>query len=87
MSELGDFALLLALFLSGYAVAIDILGSWRRESGLIKSARNATIASMGCLSVAMIALWILLAKSDFSVLYVAEHTSKALPFWISLALV
>jgi cytochrome c-type biogenesis protein CcmF len=80
MAELGDFALLLALFLSGYAVLIDFLGSWRRESGLIKSARNATVASLGCLSVAMIALWISLAKSDFSVLYVAEHTSRALPF-------
>ncbi len=79
MSGLGNFALLLALFLSGYAVAIDFLGSWRRDSGLIKSARNATVASLGCLSVTMIALWILLVKSDFSVIYVAEHTSRALP--------
>jgi len=79
MAELGDFTLLLALFLSSYAVLTDYLGSWRRDSGLIKSARNATVASLGCLSVAMIALWILLAKSDFSVLYVAEHTSRALP--------
>ena len=79
MSGLGNFALLLALFLSGYAVAIDFLGSWRRDSGLIKSARNATVASLSCLSVAMIALWVLLVKSDFSVIYVAEHTSRALP--------
>lgn len=79
MSGLGDFALLLALFLSGYAVAIDILGSWRKDPGLIKSARNATVAVLGCLSVAMAALWTLLIKSDFSVMYVAEHTSKALP--------
>ncbi len=80
MQELGSFAILLALFLSGYAVAIDLLGSWKSDSGLIKSARNATAASLVCLTVAMIALWVLLVKSDFSVLYVAEHTSKALPF-------
>ncbi|MBN1806183.1 MAG: heme lyase CcmF/NrfE family subunit [Sedimentisphaerales bacterium] len=80
MAELGSFALLLALFLSGYAVAIDLLGSWRRDSGLIKSARNATVASLACLTIAMVALWALLINSDFSVIYVAEHTSAALPF-------
>ena len=80
MQELGSFAILLALFLSGYSVAIDLLGSWKKDSGLIKSARNATVATMVCLSIAMIALWVLLIKSDFSILYVAEHTSKALPF-------
>ncbi len=80
MSGLGNFALLLALFLSGYAVVIDLLGSLRRDPGLIKSARNATVAYMACLSVAMIALWVLLVKSDFAVIYVAEHTSRALPF-------
>ncbi len=79
MSGLGNFALLLALFLSGYAVLIDLLGSYRRDCGLIKSARNATVASLGCLSVAMVALWVLLVKSDFAVTYVSEHTSRALP--------
>jgi len=79
MTGLGNFALLLALFLSSYAVVIDLLGSFRQDTGLIKSARNATIAYTACLSVAMIALWILLVKSDFSVIYVAENTSRALP--------
>ncbi|MCP4607446.1 MAG: heme lyase CcmF/NrfE family subunit [Planctomycetes bacterium] len=79
MTGLGNFALLLALFLSSYAVVIDLLGSFRQDTGLIKSARNATVAYTACLSVAMIALWILLVKSDFSVSYVAEHTSRALP--------
>ena len=80
MTGLGNFALLLALFLSSYAVVIDLLGSFRQDTGLIKSARNATVAYTACLSVAMIALWILLVKSDFSVIYVAAHTSRALPF-------
>jgi len=80
MTGLGNFALLLALFLSSYAVVIDLLGSFRQDTGLIKSARNATVAYTACLSVAMTALWILLVKSDFSVIYVAEHTSRALPF-------
>ncbi len=79
MAELGNFALILGFFLASYAVLIDILGAWRKDCGLIDSGRNATIASLGCLTVATIALWVLLISGDFSVSYVAEHTSKALP--------
>jgi len=80
MAELGKFALLLGLFVSGYAVLVDLLGAWRKDSGLLRSGCNATIASLLCLTVAMIALWVLLIRGDFGVRYVAEHTSKALPF-------
>ncbi len=79
MADLGQFALLLGLFLSGYAVLVDLLGAGRKKSGLIKSGNNATISSLACLTVAMAALWVLLIKSDFSVIYIAEHTSRALP--------
>lgn len=79
MAELGHFALILGLFLAAYAVLIDLLGAWRKDRGAVESGRNATIASLACLTVATIALWVLLISSDFSVSYVAEHTSKALP--------
>ena len=79
MAELGHFALLLGLFLSGYAVFADLLGAWRKDIGSIESGRNATIASLTCLTVSMVALWLLLVGRDFGVSYVAEHTSKDLP--------
>ncbi len=79
MADLGQFSLLLAQFLCGYAVIVDLLGVWRKDDGLIKSGRNATVSCMLCLTVAMAALWVLLIKSDFAVSYVAQHTSKALP--------
>ncbi len=79
MAELGRFALLIGLFLSGYAILADLLGSWRKDNGLLESGRNATIACFACLTVATVALLVLLVQSDFSVNYVAEHTSKALP--------
>ena len=79
MVELGQFALLLSLFLSSYAIVVDILGSWRRDAGLIKSGRNATISCLACLTVAMAVLWVLLIRSDFSVIYVAENTARLLP--------
>jgi cytochrome c-type biogenesis protein CcmF len=79
MVDLGQFALLLASSLSSYAIIAGILGAWRKDEGLLKSGRNATISVFACLTVAMIALWTLLIKSDFSVLYVAEHTARNLP--------
>ncbi len=78
MAELGHFSLLLALFLSGYAILADVLGL-RGRSELAASGRNATIATLLALSGAIAALLVLLLKSDFSVTYVAEHTSISLP--------
>ncbi|MHC4741810.1 MAG: heme lyase CcmF/NrfE family subunit [Planctomycetota bacterium] len=85
MSDLGQFSVLLGLFLCSYAVLVDLLGSWRKDDGFIKSARNATAASFACLTVAMIVLWLLLVRSDFTVEYVAAHTSKALPLAYKLS--
>ncbi len=80
MSELGRFALLLGLCLSSYAILADSLGVWRGRSELWRSGRNATIAASACLSIATGILWVLLVRGQFNVIYVAEHTSRALPF-------
>ncbi len=92
MSELGQFALRLGLFLSVYAILADLLGGRRDRGELLASARNATVACLLCLTVAAGALWILLMRSDFAVNYVAEHTARALPlvykltaFWAGAA--
>ena len=79
MADLGQFALRLGLFLSGYAILVDLLGSWRKRSELLRSGRNATLGCLLCLTVATVALWFLLVRGEFSVSYVAEHTSRALP--------
>ncbi len=85
MAELGHFALILGLFAAAYAVLIDILGAWRKEIGLIESARNATTACWFCLTVAILVLSALLIRCDFRVNYVAEHTSRALPLLYRLS--
>ncbi|MHC4649056.1 MAG: cytochrome c biogenesis protein CcsA, partial [Planctomycetota bacterium] len=92
MAELGHFALILGLFLAGYAVLVDCAGPWQKEARLIKSGRNATMACWSCLTVASVALLTLLIRHDFRVSYVAEHTSMALPlmyrisaFWAGAA--
>ena len=79
MPEFGQFALRLGLLLSGYAILVDLVGRrWHRRE-LLASGRNATIGCLLCLTAACVALEILLARSDFSVQYVAENTSRALP--------
>jgi cytochrome c-type biogenesis protein CcmF len=85
MAELGYFALQLGLFLSGYAMLVDLMGAWKNKAELIKSGRNATISCFACLTIAIIALLVSLVRSDFSIIYVAEHTSKALPLAYKLS--
>ncbi|MBE0535567.1 MAG: heme lyase CcmF/NrfE family subunit [Phycisphaerae bacterium] len=85
MVPTGQFALLLAFYLSAYAILADIAGLWRGDSGLIKSGRNATAAVLLCLTAATVALWVVLVRSDFSVIYVAEHTSLNLPLMYKIS--
>ena len=54
MWELGSFALRLGFCLSMYAIAIDLLGTWRRRKELLQSGRNATIGCLLCLTVATV---------------------------------
>lgn len=79
MWDLGQFALRLALFLSSYAILIDLLGLWRKRGELLVSGRNATIGCLLCLTISTVVLWILLLQGEFAVSYVASHTSRALP--------
>jgi cytochrome c-type biogenesis protein CcmF len=79
MVDLGQFSLLLALFLSGYAVIADLAGSFRKDAGFMKSGQNATGTALLCLTTATAALLVLLLKSDFRVIYVAAHSSRSLP--------
>jgi cytochrome c-type biogenesis protein CcmF len=79
MADLGQFALRLGLFLSAYAILVDLLGRWYDRRELLRSGRNATFGCLLCLTAAIAALLVLLARSDFAVLYVAENTARALP--------
>lgn len=75
MAEVGHFALLSALVLSSCAIVADLVGKWRGSARLIRSGRDATIASFICLSIAVIALIIALAGSDFESAYAVRRTS------------
>jgi cytochrome c-type biogenesis protein CcmF len=79
VAELGRIALLVCLGLSAYAV---VGGSYAAATGkrrLALSARNAIVACLGAALVAAAVLLAALVRSDFSFVYVADHTSLELP--------
>jgi len=80
MQDLGRAALALAFALALYAAIGGGLGAYTRRRRLVDSARNALYAAFGATAVAAIVLLNAFRTRDFSFAYVAEHSSKALPF-------
>src|SRR5881394_597470 len=80
MQDLGRASLALAFGLALYAAVGGGLGAYTRRRRLVDSARNALFASFGATAVASIVLLNAFRTRDFSFAYVAEHSSKALPF-------
>jgi len=70
----------LAFGLAVYAAVGGGLGAYTRRRRVVVSARNALFASFGATAVAAIVLLNAFRVRDFSFSYVAEHSSKALPF-------
>jgi cytochrome c-type biogenesis protein CcmF len=85
MPELGRAALVVALGLLLYASGAGAYAAIRGRRRLLESARNALFASFGAVAVAAIVLLAALAEHDFSLVYVAEHTSLELPLGYTLA--
>jgi cytochrome c-type biogenesis protein CcmF len=80
MQDLGRAALALALGLVLYAVLGGGIGALTGRRRLVDSARNALFASFGATALAAIVLLNAFRTRDFTFSYVAEHSSKALPF-------
>ena len=79
MAELGRAALLLTLGLSVYALVAGGFAAWQGKRRLAHSARNALIASFFSTLIAALVLVAGFARNDFSLAYVAGHSSRALP--------
>ncbi|MBI5891661.1 MAG: heme lyase CcmF/NrfE family subunit [Nitrosomonadales bacterium] len=77
--EIGNFALIVALFISLIQGALPIIGAARNDSVLMGTARTLAVGqflivavALGCLAQAFIA-------NDFSVMYVAQNSNSQLP--------
>jgi cytochrome c-type biogenesis protein CcmF len=77
--ELGRAALVVAFGLIVYAAVAGGYGAFRGRRRLHDSATNALFASLGAVAVAALVLLAALVRHDFSLVYVADHTSRELP--------
>src|SRR5919199_3328332 len=80
MADLGRAALLLAFGLALYAALAGGLAAHRGRRRLHESARNALIGVFAATAVAALVLLNAFRTRDFSFAYVAEHSSRKLPF-------
>ncbi|MGL6279265.1 MAG: heme lyase CcmF/NrfE family subunit, partial [Gaiella sp.] len=79
MAELGRAALAVTLGLSLYALIAGAYAAHRGRRRLAASARNALIAAFASTLVATLVLVVGFLRDDFSLAYVAGHSSQALP--------
>ena len=78
MATVGSASLLVAFALAVYATLAAPFAGLRRDRRLTASAANAVIASFAATLVAAAALLIALARHDFSIAVVLQHTSRTL---------
>ena len=79
MVETGQIALAIALIVTGYAAIASFVGAWRRVPELTASARYGFYCAPALLLVSTCALIYAFVTRDFSVRYVAENSSIAMP--------
>lgn len=79
MDILGSVALVFALFAAVYGVAAGIVGLASRRPLLMRAARYSSATVFAAVSLAVASLLYLLLTDNFSMAYVAEHSSRALP--------
>ena len=85
ITELGHFALVLALFVAVIQSTVPMVGAARRHVGWMAVGRSCALIGFGLTALAMLALMHAYVTSDFSVINVIEnsHTDKPLLYKIS----
>ena len=82
LGQVGGASVVLASALALYAAATGALGAWRRDARLQTSARYSAVAVFLAMTTAFMALEVALLTNDFSVDYVARHSSLLAPTWV-----
>src|SRR4030081_1930882 len=82
MSQIGSFALLLALGLSAYSFLAGLLALFRRDAAtapLPEDPRSAGMPTFGAVLLAAIFLVTAAFSYDFSIAYIFHHSNRDLP--------
>ncbi len=86
LGQLGTASIILAFALIIYGIFAGILGTLRRNAQLQTSARYAGVAVFLSLTIAMFSMEAALLTDDFSVQYVAQHSSPTAPTWVKVVM-
>jgi len=82
MSQIGSFALLIALALAAYCLLAGAVALGRQTAAaarLSESARRAGIASFAAVFLAAVVLVVAAFQNDFSIAYIFHHSNRDLP--------
>src|SRR5579871_703679 len=75
----------LALVFALYAIVASVLGATRRKPALVASGRRAVLLVAGFLFIASLSLLASFLTRDFGAVYVAQHSSRAMPWYYAAA--
>jgi cytochrome c-type biogenesis protein CcmF len=79
MADFGHIAIVAALVVAAYTVIAGPLGVRLRAPELLASAYNGVLAVCGLMTIASATLLAAFLTHDFSIRYVAEHSSRDMP--------
>ena len=79
MTVVGELGLWVALFLAVWGSVAPFVGAAIARSELLESGRRAVVASAAMVALACLGLWTALFRHEFSLEYVAAHTSLTTP--------
>jgi len=85
LSETGNILLIVSCLIAVYAIVCSIIGLKKNRSDLKDSGTRGVIAIFVLITLISVVLFTLLIKKDFSNAYVANYTSKTLPFFYTLS--
>ncbi len=85
MSDLGHYALRLALLVAVIGIAAGVAGGWRQRIEWSAVARRAVVLVFVLVTLATVALWVALASNDFQLRYVAQHSARGMELPYRLA--
>jgi cytochrome c-type biogenesis protein CcmF len=85
ITELGHFALILALFVAIIQSTVPLIGAARRHLGWMRVGRSCALTGFGLTTLALLALMHAYVTSDFTVINVVQnsHTDKPLLYQIT----
>lgn len=85
MTQIGHFALILALLVAVYSVIVSIIGVRSHRTRLLTSGRRGFLVVCGLTTIAAAALWYAFLTRDFQVAYVYEYSSRNLSTFYTIA--